>query len=217
MSEFTLNAQERSDMGKGASRRLRRNADLIPAVIYGAGIDAASISLESREIAKLLLNEAAFNSILTIKIGSKKEDVLIKDMQRHPAKGFVLHVDFIRVLADQKLTAWIPVTLLNEENCVGVKRDGGEIFRPSPELEVTCLPKDLPDVIEVDIADLEIDQSIHIEDITPPKGVEFIESEIPVVTVSAVRIEEDDDEDDEDDVDVAEEQSETESDEKTEE
>ncbi len=194
MSEFTLNAQERSDLGKGASRRLRRNANLIPAVIYGAGKEAASISLENREMAKLLLNEAAFNSILTLKIGSKKEDVLIKDLQRHPAKGFVLHADFIRVVADQKLTALIPVTLINEDSCVGVKRDGGELFRPSPELEVSCLPKDLPDTIEVDVANLEVGQVIHVEDIKAPKGVEFVGTGIAVVTVTAARVSAEEDE-----------------------
>ncbi len=194
MSEFTLNAQERSDLGKGASRRLRRNANLIPAVIYGAGKEAASISLENREVAKLLLNEAAFNSILTLKIGSKKEDVLIKDLQRHPAKGFVLHADFIRVVADQKLTALIPVTLINEDSCVGVKRDGGELFRPSPELEVSCLPKDLPDTIEVDVANLEVGQVIHVEDIKAPKGVEFVGTGIAVVTVTAARVSAEEDE-----------------------
>jgi len=195
MSEFTLNAQERSDLGKGASRRLRRNANLIPAVIYGAGKEAASISLENREVAKLLLNDAAFNSILTIKIGSKKEDVIIKDLQRHPAKGFVLHADFIRVVANQKLTALIPVVLINEENCVGVKRDGGELFRPSPELEVSCLPKNLPDSIEVDVANLEVGQVIHVEDIKAPKGVEFVGAGIAVVSVNAARVSAEEDED----------------------
>lgn len=206
MSEFTLNAQERSDLGKGASRRLRRNANLIPAVIYGAGKEAASISLENREVAKLLLNEAAFNSILTLKIGSKKEDVLIKDLQRHPAKGFVLHADFIRVVANQKLTALIPVTLINEENCVGVKRDGGELFRPSPELEVSCLPKDLPDTIEVDVANLEVGQVIHVEDIKAPKGVEFVGSGIAVVAVNAARVSVEEDEEVEAAADAAEEE-----------
>src|SRR5690554_4118349 len=188
MSDFILNAQERSDLGKGASRRLRRNAGLIPAVIYGAGKEAACISLENREVAKLLLNDAAFSSILTLKIGKKKEDVLIKDLQRHPAKGFVMHADFIRVVADQKLTALVPVVLLNEDSCVGVKRDGGEIFRPAPELEVSCLPKDLPDSIEVDVAALEVGQTIHVEDITAPKGVEFVGSDIAVVSVNASRV-----------------------------
>ncbi len=193
MSDFILNAQERSDLGKGASRRLRRTANLIPAIIYGGGKEPVNVSLENREVAKLLLNDAAFNSILTLKLGNKKEDVLIKDLQRHPAKGFVMHADFIRVLADQKLTALVPVVLVNEDSCVGVKRDGGEIFRPSPELEVSCLPKDLPDSIEVDVAELEVGNTIHIEDITPPKGVEFVGSGIAVVSVNAARVAEEED------------------------
>lgn len=192
MSDFTLNAHLRSDTGKGASRRLRREANLIPAIIYGAGKEPTNISLENREVVKLLLNDAAFSSILTINVGGTKEDVLIKDLQRHPYKEFVQHADFIRVLADQKLTTLVPVTLINEENCVGVKLGGGEIFRPSPEVEISCLPKDLPDSIEVDVTNLEVGQFIHIEDITPPAGVELLGSNIAVVTVQAARVEEED-------------------------
>lgn len=118
----------------------------------------------------------------------------------------MLHADFIRVVADQKLTALIPVTLLNEENCVGVKRDGGEIFRPAPELEVSCLPKDLPDTIEVDVANLEVGQVIHVEDIKAPKGVEFVGSGIAVVTVNAARVSVEEDEEVEAAADAAEEE-----------
>ena len=198
MSEFTLNAQLRSDKGKGASRRLRREANLIPAVIYGADKEATSISLENREVAKLLLNDACYSSILTINLDGKKEDVMMKDLQRHPAKGFVLHADFIRIVAGQKLTALVPVVLLNEEDCVGVKRDGGEIFRPAPEVEITCLPKDLPDAIEVDVANLEVGQIIHLSDIQPPAGVEFTvllaENDQAVVSVNAARVSAEDEE-----------------------
>ncbi|TDQ38971.1 50S ribosomal protein L25/general stress protein Ctc [Thiopseudomonas denitrificans] len=192
MSEFTLNAQPRTDLGKGASRRLRRNANLIPAVIYGANKEATSISLENREVAKLLLNDACYSSILTINLDGKKEDVMMKDLQRHPAKGFVLHADFIRIVAGQKLTALVPVVLLNEEDCVGVKRDGGEIFRPAPEVEITCLPKDLPEAIEVDVANLEVGQTIHLSDIKAPAGVEFVvllaDNDQAVVSVNASRV-----------------------------
>ncbi len=192
MSEFTLNAQVRNDLGKGASRRLRRNADLVPAVIYGAGKEAESISLENREVAKLLLNDACYSSILTINLDGKKQDVMMKDLQRHPAKGFVLHADFIRIVAGQKLTALVPVVLLNEEDCVGVKRDGGEIFRPAPEVEITCLPKDLPEAIEVDVANLEVGQTIHLSEIKAPAGVEFVvllaENDQAVVSVNASRV-----------------------------
>lgn len=192
MSEFTLNAQPRTDLGKGASRRLRRNANLIPAVIYGANKEATSISLENREVAKLLLNDACYSSILTINLDGKKEDVMMKDLQRHPAKGFVLHADFIRIVAGQKLTALVPVVLLNEEDCVGVKRDGGEIFRPAPEVEITCLPKDLPEAIEVDVANLEVGQTIHLSNIEAPAGVEFnvllAGNDQAVVSINASRV-----------------------------
>lgn len=97
MSEFTLNAQARNDLGKGASRRLRRNANLVPAVIYGAGKDAVSIAIESREVAKLLLDDASYTSTLTINVDGGKETVKMKALQRHPAKGYVMHADFIRV------------------------------------------------------------------------------------------------------------------------
>ncbi len=201
MSEFTLNAQARTDLGKGASRRLRRNADLVPAVIYGADKEATSISLENREVAKLLLNDACYSSILTINLDGKKEDVMMKDLQRHPAKGFVLHADFIRIVAGQKLTALVPVVLLNEDDCVGVKRDGGEIFRPAPEVEITCLPKDLPEAIEVDIANLEVGQTIHLSDIQAPAGVEFTvllaENDQAVVSVNAARVQAEEEEGDE--------------------
>ena len=192
MSEFTLNAQARNDLGKGASRRLRRNANLIPAVVYGAGKEPASISLETREVAKLLLNDAAYSSILSLNIDGKKENVLIKALQRHPAKSFVLHADFIRVVAGQKLTTLVPVLLLNEDTCLGAKTGGGDIFRLATELEVTCLPTDLPDAIEVDMANINVGEIVHLADLTAPKGVEFTalahDNNIAVASVQAARV-----------------------------
>ena len=192
MSEFTLNAQARNDLGKGASRRLRRNANLIPAVVYGANKAPVSISLETREVAKLLLNDAAYSSILELNIDGKKEDVLIKALQRHPAKSFVLHADFIRVVAGQKLTTLVPVLLINEDTCVGAKTGGGDIFRLATELEVTCLPKDLPDAIEVDMANINVGEIVHLADLTAPKGVEFTalahDNNIAVASVQAARV-----------------------------
>ena len=192
MSEFTLNAQARNDLGKGASRRLRRNANLIPAVVYGADKAPVSISLETREVAKLLLNDVAYSSILELNIDGKKEDVLIKALQRHPAKSFVLHADFIRVVAGQKLTTLVPVLLINEDTCVGAKTGGGDIFRLATELEVTCLPKDLPDAIEVDMANINVGEIVHLADLTAPKGVEFTalahDNNIAVASVQASRV-----------------------------
>lgn len=194
MSEFTLNAQTRSDLGKGASRRLRRNANLIPAVVYGGEEAPELISLETREVVKLLLNDAAFSSILELNIAGTKQSVLIKDLQRHPAKEFVLHADFVRVIAGQKLTTIVPVVLLNDEECVGVKLGGGDIFRLATEIEVTCLPQDLPESIEVDMLEVDLNETVHLADIKAPKGVEFTaleqDNNIAVVTVSPARVEE---------------------------
>ncbi len=212
MSEFTLNAQARNDLGKGASRRLRRNANLIPAVVYGAGKEPASISLETREVAKLLLNDAAYSSILSLNIDGQKENVLIKALQRHPAKSFLLHSDFIRVVAGQKLTTLVPVLLLNEDTCVGAKTGGGDIFRLATELEITCLPKDLPDAIEVDMANINVGEIVHLADLTAPKGVEFTalahDNNIAVASVQAARVNVEVDEDQDQPAEAAEGESE---------
>ncbi|SHM55067.1 50S ribosomal protein L25/general stress protein Ctc [Phytopseudomonas punonensis] len=196
-AEFTLNAEARSDLGKGASRRLRRNASLVPAVIYGGEKAPVSISLVAKDFAKLLENEAAFSHVLNLTVDGKKENVLIKALQRHPAKGFVLHADFIRVIAGQKLTAHVPLHFINEASSVGVKKGGGEVLHATNEVEVSCLPKDLPEFIEVDMANVEVDQTVHLSDIKLPKGVELVAlahgSDLPVASIHLprVRVEED--------------------------
>ncbi|MDH1265330.1 50S ribosomal protein L25/general stress protein Ctc [Pseudomonas sp. GD03944] len=189
--EFALNAEARSDLGKGASRRLRRNANLVPAVIYGGEKAPVSISLIAKDLAKLLENEAAFSHVLSLSVDGKKEDVLIKALQRHPAKGFVLHADFIRVVAGQKLTAHAPLHFINEATSVGVKK-GGEVLHSLSEVEVSCLPKDLPEFIEVDMAKVEVDQTVHLSDIKLPKGVELVAlahgSDLPVASIHMPRV-----------------------------
>jgi large subunit ribosomal protein L25 len=173
-TEFTLNAEARSDLGKGASRRLRRNVAMVPAVIYGGDKAPQSISLLAKDFAKLLENDAAYSHVLSLNVAGSKESVIIKALQRHPAKGFVLHADFVRVVADQKLVAHVPVRYLNEDTCVGVKLGGGEVYRVTPELEVSCLPKDLPEYIDVDVANLEVGQNIHLSELKLPKGVQLV-------------------------------------------
>ena len=172
--EFALNAEVRSDLGKGASRRLRRNVSMVPAVIYGGDKAPQSISLLAKDLAKLLENEAAFSHVLSLDVAGTKENVLIKALQRHPAKGFVLHADFQRVVAGQKLTAHVPLHLINEATAVGVKQQGGEISHTISEVEVSCLPKDLPEFIEVDMAAVEVGQTVHMSDLKLPKGVELV-------------------------------------------
>ena len=174
MTEFALNAEVRSDLGKGASRRLRRNANLVPAVIYGGDKAPQSISLLANQLTKLLENEAAFSHVLAVNVAGTTENVVIKALQRHPAKGFVLHADFQRVVAGQKLTAHVPLHFINEATAVGVKQQGGEISHTINEVEVSCLPKDLPEFIEVDMAAVEVGQTLHLSDIKLPKGVELV-------------------------------------------
>lgn len=172
--EFALNAEVRSDLGKGASRRLRRNVSMVPAVIYGGEKAPQSISLLAKDLAKLLENEAAFSHVLNLNVAGTNESVVIKALQRHPAKGYVLHADFQRVVAGQKLTAHVPLHFINEASAVGVKQQGGEISHTISEVEVSCLPKDLPEFIEVDMAAVEVGQTIHMSDLKLPKGVELV-------------------------------------------
>ena len=172
--EFALNAEVRSDLGKGASRRLRRNANLVPAVIYGGDKAPQSISLLANQLTKLLENEAAFSHVLAVNVAGTTENVVIKALQRHPAKGFVLHADFQRVVAGQKLSAHVPLHFINEATAVGVKQQGGEISHTISEVEVSCLPKDLPEFIEVDMAAVEVGQTLHLSDLKLPKGVELV-------------------------------------------
>jgi len=189
MNDFTLNAEVRSDLGKGASRRLRRLASLVPAVVYGGEKAPESISMLAKEVAKLLENEAAYSHIIELNIGGAKQNVIIKALQRHPAKGHVLHADFVRVVAGQKLSAHVPVHFINEAAAI---KKGGEISHVVAEVEVTCLPKDLPEFIEVDLADAEVGSIVHLSDLKAPKGVEFVAlahgNDLAVANVHAPRV-----------------------------
>ncbi|RRV08479.1 50S ribosomal protein L25/general stress protein Ctc [Pseudomonas sp. v388] len=189
MNDFTLNAEQRSDLGKGASRRLRRLASLVPAVVYGGDKAPESISMLAKEVAKLLENEAAFSHVIELNVAGQKQNVLIKALQRHPAKGHVMHADFVRVIAGQKLTAIVPVHFINEEAPV---KKGGEISHTTTELEVSCLPKDLPEFIEVDLGALEIGDNVHLSDLKAPNGVEFVAlahgTDLAIANVHAPRV-----------------------------
>ena len=190
--EFSLNAEVRSDLGKGASRRLRRNVAMVPAVIYGGEKAPQSISLLAKELAKLLENEAAFSHVLSLNVAGSTESVLIKALQRHPAKGYVLHADFVRVIAGQKLTAHVPLHFINQETSVGVKQQGGEVSHVLAEVEVSCLPKDLPEFIEVDMTKVEVGQIVHLADLKLPKGVELVAlahgNDLAVANIHASRV-----------------------------
>lgn len=192
MTEFALNAEVRSDLGKGASRRLRRNENLVPAVIYGGEKAAQSISLLAKDLAKLLENEAAFSHVLALNVAGATENVVIKALQRHPAKGYVMHADFVRVVAGQKLSAHVPLHFINEATSVGVKQQGGEVSHTVTEVEVSCLPKDLPEFIEVDLVKVEVGQIVHLSDLKLPKGVELVAlahgNDLAVANIHASRV-----------------------------
>jgi large subunit ribosomal protein L25 len=191
-TEFTLNAQVRSDLGKGASRRLRRLASQVPAVIYGGEKAAQSISLIAKDVAKLLENEAAFSHVIALNVDGAVETVLIKALQRHPVKMFVMHADFVRVVAGQKLTAHVPLHFTNQETSVGVKQQGGEVSHTAVEVEVSCLPSDLPEFIEVDMAKVEVGTILHLSDLVLPAGVQLVAlahgNDLPVANIHASRV-----------------------------
>lgn len=177
---FTLNAASRTNEGKGASRRLRRLENKVPAVIYGAGKEPQSISLELRELVKAIENEAFFSHILTITVDGQAQQAVIKAMQRHPSKGIPLHVDFQRIDSTHKLRRKVPLHFLNQDNCVGVKQGGGEIAIVATEVEVICLPANLPEFLQVDLKDVAVGTTLHLTDIALPAGVE-----IAVLTLGA--------------------------------
>lgn len=172
-ANFTLNAQDRTNEGKGASRRLRRLEAKVPAVIYGGAAPAQSISLELRELVKALESEAFFSHVLTINVDGKPQQAVIKALQRHPVKGLPLHADFLRVDAAQKLVRKVPLHFINQDACVGVKVGGGEITHFTSEVEVSCLPGNLPEFIEVDMAAVDIGTTLHLSNLVLPKGVEI--------------------------------------------
>ncbi|SEI96572.1 LSU ribosomal protein L25P [Azotobacter beijerinckii] len=192
MTDFALNADVRSDLGKGASRRLRRNANLIPAVIYGGDKAPQSISLLAKDVAKLIEDEAAFSHVIALNVAGTTETVLIKALQRHPAKSFVLHADFVRVVADQKLTAHVPLHFINAETADAVKLQGGEVSHTMSEVEVSCLPQNLPEFIEVDLAKVAIGQTVHLSDLTVPAGVELVAlahgNDLAIANIHASRV-----------------------------
>ncbi len=178
MSDFTLSAVTREDAGKGASRRLRRENG-VPAIIYGGkagGNDRkpTPITLKANELNKALESEAFYSSMITLSVDGKDETVILKDLQRHPAKNLIWHADFQRVSKSSKITTTVPLHFLNEESCKGVKLGGGKIMHQMNTLEIVCAAGDLPEYIEIDMADVEVGGVIHLSDLKLPKGVESL-------------------------------------------
>ncbi len=210
MSDFTLKAESRSDIGKGASRRLRRLADKIPAIVYGGKEDAKSITLEHDEINNMLDDEAAYSSIINLVIDGETEEVLIKDLQRHPFKLKLLHVDFKRIVRGENMEANVPLHFINEDKAPG-KKEGGVMSHQLTTVEISCRPRNLPEYIEVDLGEMNIGDSIHLSEITLPEGVELVafmhgdveDNDLTVANMVPPAVEEVD-EDEADDVDETE-------------
>ena len=173
-NDFLLHAQKRTDAGKGASRRLRRLQDLVPAIVYGGGQPPQPISLNHKDFSKALENEAFYSHIVSLDIEGTAEDVIIKDLQRHPAKPRLIHADFVRIVKGQKITVNVPLHFINEDTCVGVKLHGGVISHIETDIEIICLPKNLPAYVEVDMAEVDIGDTIHLSDLKLPEGSESV-------------------------------------------
>ncbi|MDF1795628.1 MAG: 50S ribosomal protein L25/general stress protein Ctc [Coxiellaceae bacterium] len=188
---FELNAETRANHGKANSRRLRRLENKMPAVVYGGGQDPVALTLSHKELSLALENEAMYSHILTLNIDGKAEKVVLKDLQRHPYKPVIMHADFLRIKAKEKLNMNVPIHYMNEEEAPGVK-EGGVASHLMTEVEIRCLPANLPEYIEVNVAELAIDSSLHLSDIKLPEGVEFAteltdDSDQPIVSIHKPR------------------------------
>ena len=170
--EFVVVAKSRDAQGTGASRRLRKTG-WTPAIVYGGEKPPQSILVEHKEIYRQMGYEAFYSHILTLDVDGKKEQVVIKAVQRHPARQQVLHADFQRVQADHAIRVRVPLHFEGEETAPGVKTGGGVLEHLLNDVEVECLPGDLPEYIEVDVSKLDVDETVHLSDLVLPKGVEL--------------------------------------------
>jgi len=170
---FELNAELRHDMGKGASRRLRRTQDKVPAIIYGGGKAPLAIMLDQKKVMHALEHEAFYSHLLTLHIDGKKEQAVLKALQRHHIKKAVNHIDFLRVSASDHINMHVPLHFLNEAECPGVKA-GGIVSHRLIEVELRCLATRIPEYIEVDLSKMALDQTLHLSQLKLPAGVEVV-------------------------------------------
>jgi large subunit ribosomal protein L25 len=168
--DFDLIAGIREDQGKGASRRLRHKG-LVPAIIYGAGRPPRALVFDHNRVIQQLENEKFYSTVLNIKVGEKSQAAILKDVQRHPSKPQVMHLDFQRVVEDEEIKMLVPIHFLGEDVAPGVKRGGGKPQHMITEVEVVCLPRHLPEYLEIDVSELELDEMLKLSDITLPEGV----------------------------------------------
>ena len=170
---FELNAEPRTDTGKGASRRLR-HAGKVPAIMYGGGKDPEALTLSHNEVLRNLEREAFYSHILTVKTGGTETQAILRDLQRHPSKAVIMHMDLQRISMTEKLKTHAPIHFIGEEDAPGVKA-GGLVSHDLTEVSIECLPKDLPEYLEADLSGLEIGESVHLSDLKVPEGVTLID------------------------------------------
>ncbi|MBT8088268.1 MAG: 50S ribosomal protein L25/general stress protein Ctc [Gammaproteobacteria bacterium] len=190
--DFDLIAEIREDQGKGASRRLRHQG-LVPAIIYGAGRPPRTLAFDHNKVLQQLENEAFYSSILSIKVRNKSQAAILKDLQRHPAKNQILHMDFQRIVEDEEIRMNVPLHFIGEDVAPGVKLGGGSVSHLMTDVEVVCLPKHLPEYIDVDVTNMELNDMLSMSDIELPEGVEIPalaqgpEADRPVVSIQIIK------------------------------
>ncbi len=169
-----INAETRTDLGKGASRRLRHQ-EKIPAIVYGSG-DPVSLTIDLREVRPHVDNEIFYASIVDLKVDASKtaEQVIVRDIQHHPFKIDIMHIDFQRIDMNKKMHMHVQLHFTGEDIAPGVKQNGGIVSHVINEVEVECLPKDIPEFIEVDVSGLDLGEAIHLTDLKIPEGVELM-------------------------------------------
>ena len=185
-----INAVKRDAKGTGASRRLRR-AGSVPGVVYGGGKEAVTVEFNAKDLFMQFRHEAFHASVLNLNLDGKKESVLLRDFQMHPVRNTIQHIDFQRVSATEKIHVKVPFHFINAEVAPGVKLGGGIVAHINTEADVSCLAKDLPEFIEVDLANLEMGHSIHLSEIKLAKGVEFVQlahsNDLAVASIAKTR------------------------------
>ena len=190
-TSFELAASIREDLGKSATRRLRKQ-EMVPAVVYGAGVEPVSVTLSHNQLLHSTENEAFFSHILSLNVDGKVEKVIIKALQRHPSRPILMHADFLRVNMKEKLKVNVPIHWVGEDASPGVK-EGGVVTHDMVDIEIECLPKDLPEYIEVDISGMDIGSTMHLSDIKLPKGLAVValaqgdDHDLQVVAIQANR------------------------------
>ena len=190
--DFDLIADIREDQGKGASRRLRHDGK-VPAIIYGAGRPPRALVFDHNRVLQQLENESFYSSVLNIKVGEKSQAAILKDVQRHPAKPLVMHMDFQRIVEDEEIKMSVPLHFIGEDVAPGVKQGGGAVSHLMNEVDIVCLPKHLPEFIDVDVSELELDEMLSMSDIKLPEGVSIPalaqgpEANRPIVSIHVIK------------------------------